>query len=456
MKLLPEVPDWIDAVLASVPANDTIAQRQAVYRHLSDQLQPGSFLEKLKVQEMVLTWLEIVHIRTMLVRLHHSARKAAAEHFDLVTNRQMEKLSRDLHKSPAANYRALSQNYVGIDFLIERWHTVSSFLESSYPVTLHHLFELLNAMGSSDKVNQCTEHGAFMMTCFLGFQPNIERDLNTWVYRSRMHPIDSRVAFERHMQTSLGFGSPEKSKEVFVSHLREYLRVLNLTKESLRAEHEHNRALFAEQNQTDRALVSSIRTHMGFLRLQFSRLLKLEKEFQTLQRERAREEERKQLFEARLEAARNGISPARKRRAPLMQADELNGLEEDQFIPGTPRPFFKAPDSVNFTENEIAPGEMELIGEVVASAEKYNQDTTTDEPSTGPAGDAPSAAESTLAEARKIVASLSEKELKNPFQHPGFKQVYQKARGGDRKQIMKRVEDEKARRKLLLNLQPSG
>lgn len=52
---------------------------------------------------------------------------------------------------------------------------------------------------------------------------------------------------------------------------------------------------------------------------------------------------------------------------------------------------------------------MELISEFVASVGKFNQDLTTEAPCAEPAEEEPAEAEATLAEAQKIVASLSEK-----------------------------------------------
>lgn len=466
MTPLPDVPAWIDVVLASVPGNDHNAQQRAVYRHLAGRLQPGSFLEEIKVQEMVLAWLEIARLRRHIGGLNANLRRNAAEHYELNTRRQMERLSRDLRKSPFANEAALRGHYIGIDFLIERWERVVHKVEHDLYLDLQHIFDLMNAMGSSEHVNECSNRAEFFMLCYLGFQKENDRDTQTWIYRSRMHPTDTRIAYERHIRIVLSMPSPEIAKERFVTLVREGLELLREIKEKLKAGHECRRAEFAESNPTDRTLLSSIRTHQGFMRLQFSRLVKLEKEFQTLLRERAREDERKQLFEARLEAVLNGVTPARKRRSSDVQADEWVEPQDASLIPGPPEPFSVAPNPDYIPENEIEPDEMEspantfpemeLISEVVASAGKYNQDLQTEDPSAEPAEEEPAEAEGTLAEARKIVASLNEKELKHPFQHAEFKRIYQKARGLDRKQIMKRVEEEKTRRNLLLNFQPSG
>lgn len=476
MHSLPGISASMDQFLLDLPQGDDQARRGYIYDRLVKELNPGSFYETLRVQEMAVALMEISELRGRIDSLRSFLRTHAADRYETATRKHYEMLDRDLLKSRGANQRAMAAHAYGARLLARQWEAFRFRLFDGNWVDHLAICKILVSEGFSDRIENLEGKPFWVVARVLRLFKDPGPIITDLIKHCHTRDAEGSPYFCRLMSEISKVESAEVAMRDLENVCEMKIQFWNEKASTLKADHERQKEEFCAGFTSYPGVASSIRTLISLQKIQFARIAKLEKELRALKREAEKDDERRQCHAARLEAIRNGTlaSPSRRKSSHCTPGSHGN---TPAYVSAThetdPQEFPAHSEMISVTDHEIAANpepaadlqfpEWDMIEAVQKAAESFarlieNQAEDLEQPEKAYAD--PMAHDSDdsrqMREIKSIIGEMSPRELANPHKHERFREIYGRSGRSRRKAMHRLVTQEEQSRGLTRNFVPSG
>ena len=291
----------------------------------------------------VARWQNYEHDRRFYEREAYEKSIADGLFMDQATDKCRQNLA-GLPTSPMLNQFRLAQSYLGVLHLQSFFQTAVATLSENLPISFQQITNCVNAMGDDWRLETLSSQAGHLMRLHLALVENPEEEIAQWVAESQpaSEVRASQLAHYHHAHAP----DAATARADLLARLGRELAKLTEQVEPLRQQFEEQRSLFqgayAGFGLQDPKATRAAMLAMRYRTAAYNRLARLEKELETLQKDRA-DRSPHSVYAHRLPA--QARPPAMKEQVatykeltPIKPAPAPALRNESQPTPATPRP----------------------------------------------------------------------------------------------------------------------